>query len=172
MQIFQQELDDGLEAKISSSASISYASVAEPYSANAATRDIVKTLASLDDSDLYYVQSILVSSSWNKNDDIFDKTEVWLARKTPEDKPTNLEHDENLIIGHITSNWPMTEDGSIIAETTPMESLPEKYHILTGSVIYRSFSSPELKDRAENLIAEIELGNKFVSMECFFKGFD
>ena len=66
----------------------------------------------------------------------------------------------------------MTEDGSIIAETTPMESLPEKYHILTGSVIYRSFSSPELKDRAENLIAEIELGNKFVSMECFFKGFD
>jgi hypothetical protein len=121
---------------------------------------------------LYYVQSILVSSSWNKNDDIFDPEEVWAARNTPEDKPTNLEHDENLIIGHITGNWPITEDGYIIDESTSPQDLPEKYHILTGSVIYRAFSSNELKDRSEKLIAEIEDGNKFVSMECFFKGFD
>jgi hypothetical protein len=53
-----------------------------------------------------------------------------------------------------------------------MENLPEKYHILTGSVIYKAFSSPELKDRSDKLIAEIENGQKYVSMECFFKGFD
>ena len=29
----------------------------------------------------------------NRNDDIFDAQEI--VRKTPEDKPTNLEHDEN-----------------------------------------------------------------------------
>jgi hypothetical protein len=172
MKIFAQEIEDGLEAKISTSASICYASVAEPCLTDVLKRKEFKTLASLNDSDLYYVQSILVSSSWNKNDDIFDKAEVWLARNTPEDKPTNLEHDESVIIGHITSNWPITEDGSLISEATDMNSLPEKYHILTGSVIYRAFSSPELKDRAEKLIADIESGNKFVSMECFFKGFD
>ncbi len=172
MQIFQQERDDGLEAKISSSASISYASIAEPCLLNNTQLKDIKSFASLVDSDLYYVQSILVSSSWNKNDDIFDPEEVWAARNTPEDKPTNLEHDENLIIGHITGNWPITEDGYIIDENTSPQDLPEKYHILTGSVIYRAFSSNELKDRSEKLIAEIEDGNKFVSMECFFKGFD
>lgn len=172
MQIFQQERDDGLEAKISSSASISYASIAEPCLLNNTQLKNIKSFASLVDSDLYYVQSILVSSSWNKNDDIFDPEEVWAARNTPEDKPTNLEHDENLIIGHITGNWPITEDGYIIEENTNPQDLPEKYHILTGSVIYRAFSSNELKDRSEKLIAEIENGNKFVSMECFFKGFD
>lgn len=174
MQIFTHEKEDGLETKITSSASFSYASIAEPcvVSDVAKINSVNKSLAALDDSDLYYVQSILVTSSWNKNDDIFDKSEVWLARKTPEDKPTNLEHDENLIIGHITNNWPITESGDLIDETIALEDLPEKYHILTGSVIYRAFSSPELKDRAEKLIADIESGSMFVSMECFFKGFD
>jgi hypothetical protein len=172
MQIFTAEREDGLEAKISSSASISYASVAEPCNSNKSQIKKFKSLASIEDSDLYYVQSILVTSSWNKNDDIFDKDEVWMARNTPEDKPTNLEHDENLIIGHITSNWPITEDGILISSDTPIENLPEKYHILTGSVIYRAFTSPELKERSDKLIAGIESGGMFVSMECFFKGFD
>jgi len=173
MQIFKYEIEDGLEHALSSSASISYASVAEPC-VNSIQNGMkhIKSLASINDNDLYYVQSILVSSSWNKNDDIFDKAEVWLARNTPEDKPTNLEHDEATIIGHITANWPITEDGKIIAEDTSIDSLPEKYHILTGSVIYKGFSNQELRERSEKLISEIESGTKYVSMECFFKGFD
>ena len=35
----------------------------------------------MNDADLYYVQSILVSSSWNRNDDVFDRAEVWAAQK-------------------------------------------------------------------------------------------
>jgi hypothetical protein len=172
MIIYNTEKEDGLEEKILAQASISYASLAESSNNNLHKTKHIKSLAALNDSDLYYVQSILVSSSWNKNDDIFDKAEVWLARNTPEDKPTNLEHDENLIIGHITSNWPVTEEGILIDINTPIENLPNKYHILTGSVIYRSFSDPILRDRSEKLIAEIENGTKFVSMECFFKQFD
>lgn len=173
MHIFKQEIEDGLEHLVSSSASISYACMVEPCDNNIQTNmKHIKSLASLNDSDLYYVQSILVSSSWNKNDDVFDKSEVWLARNTPEDKPTNLEHDEHTIIGHITANWPITVDGILIDENTPIENLPEKYHILTGSVIYKGFSSPELRERSEKLISEIENGTKYVSMECFFKGFD
>ena len=173
MQIFDTEIADGLEKVLANECSFSLASLAEPCT----TLDIskiknVKSFASLNDDDLYYVQSILVSSSWNKNDDIFDKSEIWLARHTPEDKPTNLEHDESLIIGHITSNWPIAEDGNILDENTTLENLPDKFHILTGSVIYRAFSNEELKNRAEKLIAEIENGQKYVSMECLFNGFD
>ena len=157
MHIFQQEYDDGLENLIKTSASVSYASLAEHCSDNNLTNTMkhIKSIASLDDQDLYYVQSILVTSSWNKNDDIFDKTEIWSAKNTPEDKPTNLEHDESVIIGHIVSNYPITEDGILIDENTPLENLPDKYHILTGSVIYKAFSNPELRERSEKLISEI-----------------
>jgi hypothetical protein len=172
MHIFEQEIRDGLEEKLKSQASISYACVVEPSNKTNHSVKHIKSLASLQDSDLYYVQSILVTSSWNKNDDIFDKDEVWAAKHTPEDKPTNLNHDENVIVGHITSNWPITDDGVLIDENTPVENLPQKFHILTGSVIYKGFSSEELMSRANTLISEIESGTKYVSMECFFKGFD
>lgn len=173
MIIFEQEKQDGIEHQMLANASISYTTLVEPCGKESSVKkDLSKSVASLADEDLYYVQSILVSSSWNKNDDVFDKVEVWNARATPEHKPTNLEHDEKLIVGHITSNWPITDDGILIDANTEISNLPNKYHILTGSVIYRGFSDPELRDRAEKLIAEIEAGDKYVSMECFFKGFD
>ena len=172
MKIYSAEINDGLEHKLQTVASITYASFAEPCLNKRPTFTACRAMAALNDEDLYYVQSILVTSSWNKNDDIFDKLEIWNARNTPEDKPTNLEHDESIIIGHITSNWPITEDGKVIGEDVSSEMLPDKYHILTGSVIYRGFSSPELRTRAEKLITEIENGQKYVSMECFFNGFD
>jgi hypothetical protein len=174
MHIFNYEKEDGLEAVLQSTASISYASHIQPCDSDYghSVAKTLQSLASYKDEDLYYVQSILVSTSWNKNDDIFDKAEVWSAKNTPEDKPTNLEHDESVIIGHITSNWPITEDGILIDENTPIDNLPDKYHILTGSVIYRAYTSNDLRDRAEKLISEIKDGKKYVSMECFFKGFD
>ena len=171
MIIYSQETDDGLAEKISASNSISYASIVEPCDIEQ-NQIKTKSMAAMNDADLYYVQSILVSSSWNRNDDVFDRAEVWAARKTPEHKPTNLEHDENLIIGHITSNWPIDNQGKTIAEDIEVDELPDKFHIVTGSVIYKAYSSPELKERAEKLIAEIENGTKYVSMECYFKGFD
>lgn len=176
MQIYQAEIDDNLEHTLSAQSSIVYASVAEKCdscvpSVNKKLKEN-QSIASINDSDLYYTQSILVTTSWNKNDDIFDAKEVWAAKNTPEDKPTNLEHDEKTIVGHITSNWPIDEEGNIIDENTPVDSLPEKYHILTGSVIYRGYTDQELKERASSLIQEIENGTKYVSMECFFKNFD
>lgn len=171
MIIFDQEVKDGIAESIVANASIVYASALSPCDSDIKAKTF-KALAAMQDSDLYYTQSILVSSSWNKNDDIFDKDEVWIARHSPEHKPTNLEHDEGTIIGHIVSNYPITDDGILIDENTPVENLPNKYHILTGSVIYKSYTRPELRDRTEKLISEIENGTKYVSMECFFKGFD
>jgi hypothetical protein len=136
MHIFNAEKLDGIEDSILSKAAISYASLAQPSEISLSNKiKEIKALASLEDQDLYYVQSILVTSSWNKNDDIFDSKEIWLARNTPSHKPTNLEHNEHDIIGHITANWPMTDDGILIDDNTPVDNLPEKYHIVTGSVI-------------------------------------
>jgi hypothetical protein len=175
MQIFDQEKQDELEEAIQTQSSVSYACLVEKVSENtlsAKQKKELKTVAGLDDTDLYYTQSILVTTSWNKNDDIFDKEEVWTARNSPIHKPTNLEHDENTIVGHITSNWPITDDGILIDENTPLENLPEKFHILTASVVYNGYTDPALRERANELISEIEQGTKYVSMECFFKGFD
>ena len=175
LKIYDVEIADGIADVIRSNASISYAAQAVPCSKDnifSSSDKEYKTLASYKDEDLYYVQSILVTSNWNRNDDIFEGKEIWRAKNTPEDKPTNLEHDENTIIGHIISNWPITEEGMLIDKDTPEDNLPKKYHILTGSVIYRAFSDPKLKLRAEQLIHEIENGEKYVSMECMFSGFD
>lgn len=173
MNIFQQEYDDGLSELLSSSKShISYASLALPVSEHNQIKNSLSSLASFKDDDLYYVQSILVTSNWNKNDDVFDAREVWAARKTPEDKPTNLEHDEKTIVGHIVSNWAINENGEPLEDSMATEDLPNKFHIITGSVIYRAFTDPALKSRAEELIQQIQRGSKYVSMECYFKGFD
>lgn len=175
MKIYQAEIDAGLEHSLSAQSSIVYASLAEKSEniSDYLQKNLLdnKTLAGLSDSDLYYTQSILVSTTWNKNDDIFDAKEVWRARRTPEDKPTNLEHDEAVIVGHITSNKVIDDSGKSI-DNIDENKLPNKFHILTGSVIYRGFTEPELKSRASTLIEEIESGKKYVSMECFFKNFD
>tara|TARA_B100000085_G_scaffold268455_1_gene278938 strand:+ start:521 stop:2167 length:1647 start_codon:yes stop_codon:yes gene_type:complete len=169
--IYDQEKEDGISIKLLTAGSISYASCAVPAEPTESIKNS-KSLASYSDKDLYYVQSILVSSNWNKNDDIFDKAEVWKAKNTPEDKPTNLEHDENTIIGHIVSNWPIDSEGNVLPEDTKLSEVPDKFHIVTASVIYRGFSDPKLKIRSEELIDEIENGSKYVSMECFFNNFD
>lgn len=175
MHIYENEKIDGLTEALSAKSSITYASLLEKSDSEIShtkARKENKALAGIEDTDLYYTQSILVTTSWNKNDDIFDAKEVWLARSTPMHKPTNLEHDEKTIVGHITSNWPIDIDGELMDESVELDQLPEKFHILTGSVIYKGFTEPELRERAINLIDEIEAGEKYVSMECFFKNFD
>jgi hypothetical protein len=171
MKIFEQEKKDGLEENIKASASFTYACSVESSDVNI-KKDEIKALAGVEDKDLYYTQSILVSTDWNKNDDIFDPKEVWAAKDTPSHKPTNIEHQESKIVGHIINNWPITEDGVIISNDTPVENLPSKYQVLTASVIYTGFTDPELRERTSDLIQEIEAGTKYVSMECFFNGFD
>ena len=51
-----------------------------------------RSKASLGADALHYLDSILVSVGWNKNDDVFDSVEVWAARHSPGDKPFNFEH--------------------------------------------------------------------------------
>jgi len=122
-----------------------------------------------DQIDLHYLESVLVSCGWNKNDDVFLAQSTWDARGTPEDKQFNFMHDENDIIGHITGSYVLTKDGKAVADGADM---PEDFDIITQAVLYNSWTDEENRERMQKIISEIREGKWFVSMECLFSGFD
>jgi hypothetical protein len=182
MKIYQHEINDGLAEALAGNNTIACCAVAETYKPNKEAVDKLKeVLASSKDGeelaiaenqdqfDLYYIKSILVSTGWNKNDDVFDPKELWGARNTPEDKPFNFMHDEKDIIGHITANEVVDFDGNLLQEDN---DIPDRFNILTSAVIYTEWSDVEQRERMHNIVAEIEGGKWFVSMECLFPDFD
>ena len=176
---YQAEKDAGIAEAIKANASIAYASQLQVADTNSCIHETCLnnvseflTKAGQNDDDVYHVYSILVTSSWNRNDDVFGKEEVWAAKDTPRYKPANLEHDEKKIVGSIIGGWAVDNEFKAIADETPADKLPDPLHILVSSVIYRQWQDPEYKTRAENLIRQIEAGQMYVSMECIFRGFD
>lgn len=131
----------------------------------------LRSIASEYDKDLYFTKSILVTTNWNKNTDVFDRSETWAARHTPTHKPTNIEHEEKQLIGHITNCFAMNLDGIIIPDNSLVDELPDIYHLVNGAVIYRGWKDDKLSTMANTLIEEIEAGKKYVSMECYFTNF-
>jgi len=176
--IYQAERTiEGLAEKIQAQSTIAYLCPLFPVSFPISDLSVAKTIAELvvaseNDTDLYRTKSILVSSNWNKNDDVFDAKEVWAARNTPSHKPTNIGHDEHQLCGHITNTWAIDAEGKIIADNINPDELPSLFHIVNGAVIYKSWQDKNLIERTDKLIAEIEDGKKYVSMECLFTDFD
>lgn len=176
--VYKAEQEAGLGDLVRANASLAYCSPIQPW-----VRDEAKTTslsvtplssaqASLSDFDLHFLQTILVSTGWNKNDDVFDPLEVWVARHTPEHKPFNYEHDCSQIIGHIISNWVMDEQGGEVEDEALADSLPAKFHVVTGAVLYKHWAKPELQEKMDVTLEEIAKGEWKVSMECLFRGFD
>ena len=177
MRIYKSELEAGLEDAIKANASVAYSSPVSFYIPNKEQKESIKTLVVAEESavaenkdqyDLYYLSSILVSTGWNKNDDVFDMGETWAAKDTPSDKQFNFMHNEADIIGHITGSVVLDQDGNEVEDISNID----KFDIATSAVLYNSWTSPELKERMDKLIAEIEEGKWFVSMECLFNDFD
>ena len=120
IEIFQKEIDDGVGELVKSTASVAYCSEATLKkggvdSAGELISDpnvLSKVIAeNKDQIDLHYLESVLVSTGWNKNDDVFLCESTWNARTTPEDKQFNFMHNENDIIGHITGSYVLDKDG-------------------------------------------------------------
>jgi len=179
MQLFKQEIRDGIAELVQANASIAYcmpatllSSEEENYQVGNNTSSFASKIkaenANPDQIDLYYLKSVLVSTGWNKNDDVFNPLETWSARNTPEDKQFNFMHNENDIIGHITGSYVVDENGVKLESN----EAPPKFDIVTEAVLYNSWTNPENRDRMNQIIAEIKEGKWFVSMECLFSGFD
>jgi len=170
--IFKSEIQDGLKEKIISSMSISSTcelEICDPFLLNKPLR---ATAENKNQMDLHYLKSILVTTGWNKNDDVFDKAEVWTARNTPSDKPFNYEHDQKQIIGHITGSKVIDEDGNDVAEGVSVDELPKKFHILTSAVLYKFWEDPKKQEEMNDIISGIANNKWFVSMEALFNNFD
>ena len=174
--VYKAERDAGLEEKILSQYSLAYYAQAELSDSfqilDRVKSSLHKTQANQNDYDLHYLKTILVTTGWNKNDDVFDKAEVWIARNTPEDKPFNYEHDCSKIIGHITGNYVIDADSKEISDKTIIDDLPAKYHIVTQAVLYKYWEKAELQELMDGIIKEIAENKWFVSMEALFNGFD
>ena len=89
MKIYASEKEAGLEEAIKASASVAYSSPVAFYIPNKEQKESIKNLVVADEKatsenkeqfDLYYLSSILVSTGWNKNDDVFDLQEAWRAK--------------------------------------------------------------------------------------------
>ena len=171
IKIFQNEINDGIGELVKSTASLAYCSEAVQADAFKVPVNIAdKCFAeNKDQIDLYYLESVLVSCGWNKNDDVFMPEATWAARNTPEDKQFNFMHDENDIIGHITGSYVLGKDGKSVSDE---QEMPKDFDIITQAVLYNSWTNSENKERMGKIIAEIEEGKWYVSMECLFAGFD
>ena len=173
MKIYKNEIKDGVADLVQANASIAYCSQAllcadEFVDDSDFIAKLKAESANPNQIDLYYIKSILVSTGWNKNDDVFDNQSTWAARDTPEDKQFNFMHNENDIIGHITGSYVVDKEGNKIEA----EEAPPEFDIVTEAVLYNSWTDPENRDRMQQIIAEMEEGKWFVSMECLFAGFD
>lgn len=177
MKIYKSEVEAGIADNIKANASIAYCQpvtklVLTDYHKELFSAAAAETSLAFDLDDLYTTNSILVSTVWNLNDDVFVPEEVWVARHTPIHKPDNMDHIERDIVGHMVDCYCIDTDGKIISADTPVDDLPELFHIVNSAVIYRSWQDSDYRERVHKLIADIEDGKKFVSMECRFRGFD
>jgi hypothetical protein len=180
IKVYKSEIEAGIGDLVKTSASIAYTQPLKPSNLT----DELKSIASQQFADLgkkvnvdgiFATDFVLVSTIWNLNDDVFDPEEVWIARSTPVHKPSNINHIERDIIGHITSCYPIynnLDEVQVIPEDTALDDLPEIYHLINSGVIYTEWEDKEFEQRVHEVIEQIKANKKFVSMECRFKGFD
>lgn len=175
MKIYEHELKDNLTLSNYTTADCSIVSSSD-FNGDM-TESLAKTIAKYCPSnpnqiDLHYLTCVLVSLGWNKNDDVFDKSEVLASWKSPEDKPFNYMHDESDIIGHITGNIIVDKQGQVISPSLSIEEMPDEIDVVTSAVIYKAWSDVEQLVRIREIISEIENNQWCVSMECLFRNFD
>lgn len=127
-----------------------------------------KKTKSTDDKSLVLanIRSILVSSGFNLNNDVFLPEELAQAIDTPVDKPINLEHDEISIIGHMTSSRLLDQEGNEV--NVADEDLPINLDVEVEGVLYKEIFPEEVAQ----IIEGAKTGESFVSMEALFTDFD
>lgn len=131
--------------------------------------DFFPAKASVEDWDLFRFDSVLASSCWNANDDIFLSEELWNARASIIHKPLNIEHQESEIIGHVYDSYILDAQGKLYVGNGCPSGL---FDLCSSSVIYKYKEDEVLQKTISEIIEGIENRELFVSMECLFSDFD
>lgn len=176
IQVYTAEVELGI-ADLVAKGSLSIASAIKPSEAKFSQEELAarfKAIASANPNqlDLYYKHSILASIGWNKNDDVFDKLYTWNARNSVSDKQLNLGHNELNIVGHMTNSYVLDAQGEIIKDDTPFEQVPDTFDVISEFVLYKIWADENRLEEIQKVIADIEAGDGYVSMECRFPAFD
>lgn len=200
MQVFQHEIDLGIEDLVKANFVSFASSITQSVEKTDEVKEFIQSIASEKQPDLMYRNAILASTGWNKNDDVFDPIEMLKAKNTPVDKQVNFMHNEMDIIGHMTNAFILntSEDknffcptcySNILGYTRSSPSIAKcnngheinldlcieagnTFDIGVGFVLYKEWSSAERKALISNILEQIDSGKWFVSMECRFPGFD
>lgn len=177
--VYKAEKKDGIGDLVKATSSLTYASQLINSEINKSRinhcleRIISAAKPNLDKQiDLHYLDTILVTTGWNNNTDIFEPIEVWAARATPEDKMFNFGHSQDDIIGHMTASYAVDEQYSLLDDGLSADELPQKFHLLTSAVLYKVLENETKQTRINKIIAEIADNKWFVSMEALFRNFD
>jgi hypothetical protein len=146
--------------------------------ASVATLEAPDTLQEAEDRqyvdeqpDLLKIDSILVSTGMNANDDVFLASELLPARNTAKHKPLNVEHSDARIIGHMTNSYISTKEGNRIPEAEILEDplvVPKSFDVASESVMYAAV----FPDEARKIRELAQTGELFVSVEAWFSDYD
>lgn len=177
VQVFKYEERDGLANQLNSDLSI--ALILDTSKIDILAADQEKLTAAINSAeqfvkqvDLFYFECVLASVGWNKNDDVFDKAEIWTAKETPINKKINYMHDETDIIGHMIRSFAFDNDNKAVGFELSTEQIPNNFNLMVGGVLYKFWEKPELQNRMHKILAEVAEGKWKVSMECLFPHFD
>lgn len=184
MYVYKAEREAGL-AELLKEQKVTLACSVQTCNPLPVVKPLVETATASTADELLFISAVLATAGWgmsdrgvpwgfNLNDDFFDPLEIYSARLTPENMPTNLDHDSGQIVGHIISNSAVDADLNDIADIDPDEP-PGKMHVRVRSAVYKNWNRKELQERADKIVAALtdEKGPQLqVSMECRFKGFD
>lgn len=130
----------------------------------------IKDLIGVDQPDLALLVSILVSTGWNLNDDVFAAEELWKAKDTPAHKPIDYNHDPKVILGHMVKSRAIDKTGNEIDSIYGPTGLAiDNFDLEVAGVLYKEM--PEIGDQVREILKEANDGAMFVSMECYFDDF-
>jgi len=122
-----------------------------------------------DQQDLIIVESILVSTGMNKNDDVFLPNELMKVQSTGRHKPVNVEHQDEKIVGHMIESFATDKDGNRIGDNiNEPDKMPAAFDLTNRAVIY-AYVFPQLAHEIREKASDNEL---FVSVEVWYKNYD
>lgn len=119
--------------------------------------------------DLQYITSIFVSSGFNLNLAYFLPSELIQAQSTIAEKPLDIEHEQERVVGHLHSTAFAYKDGSVFDPSELIENVGLSVDKLSMDVVA---SARLYRARFPEIAAEVDEGKYGVSMECYYKDFD
>jgi len=173
LKLYKSEINDNIVLDKNKTVITASVKLADDYNKDIkqsiSTIKTVEELIGYNQPDLALVVSILVSTGWNLNDDVFTPSEVWAAKHTPVHKPMNDNHNSDKILGHIINSRALDKDGNEIT-LSDGDNIPDNFDLEVAGVLYKIL--PDVKDRIKEIIDQANSGDMFVSMEAWFTDFD